>query len=82
MHFEMVYLKEITLFKSITVNFEFAEYEIMDRSRLSRVEFRRTKTIYHQYNVMDGRKKSFSWLGIYRRWNHISNRIYCLFCSA
>ena len=35
--------------------------------RLSRVKFRRKKTIHYQYNFMDGWKKSISWLGLYRR---------------
>ena len=50
--------------------------------RLSRIELRRTKTIYHQYHLMDGRKKSLSWLGIYRCWNHFINRFHCLFRAA
>lgn len=50
--------------------------------RLSRLEFRRPKTIYHQYHFLDGRKKSLSWLGIYRRWNYFINRFHCLLRAA
>jgi hypothetical protein len=51
-------------------------------SRLSSVKFQRKKTIYNQYNFLDGRKKFISWLGLYRRWDFLYNCIRGIFRAA
>jgi len=51
-------------------------FQLIDWIRLSCVEFLRSKTIHNQYNIVDGRQESISWLGLYYCWSHFICYIY------